>query len=196
MQGLGVIGSARWQRLLMRKFCSERLDIKEYRRAYYLRNKDNRRILNRAYYLQNVDKFRITNRESYAENLDARRIINRDYYAQNKSTRTDSNRRYYLRNKDVVKDYHREYRSRRRDNIKELKREYYLRTLVDPQYYFPRDNDSNKSWKSADLVREYFDSISQALCISCYSDWYRISRAQISYLGGMLLFNSFNPLRF
>jgi hypothetical protein len=93
------------------------------------------------------------------------RQSNREYYNDNKNSRKIYERNYYIRNKDIMKGYYRDY---------------YIKNKENPGPYIRH----NKSWKTPELVRKYFDSIAHLLSVSSYMDWYRISRAQIRQLGG------------
>src|SRR5689334_9639565 len=57
-----------------------------------------------------------------------------------------------------------------------------------PKILYHRDSKVLKSWKTPEVVRDYFESIKSKLHISHYTDWYRISRTQIMELGGAYSF--------
>jgi hypothetical protein len=69
--------------------------------------------------------------------------------------------------------------------MKESNHQNYIRNLENPDTYLSRS--AIKSWKSPELVREFFESIAEQLNISSHPDWYRISYDQIRNLGGMWL---------
>jgi hypothetical protein len=112
-------------------------------------------------------------REYYIRNKDFKSRYDSEYYIRNTNDKRESSHRYYIRNKDNRKKYNREYYLRRRE---------------------VRRSNEMKSWKSPEVVREYFESIVNRLSVSNFSDWYRISRAQIGILGGMsiLCFSPFD----
>ena len=58
-----------------------------------------------------------------------------------------------------------------------------------PKILYHRESKVLKSWKTPELVRDYFESIKAKLHISHYSGWYRISRTQIRDLGGAYSFD-------
>jgi hypothetical protein len=165
--------------------------MKEYDRQYRILNKDkirerkrNYRIENkdmlRAYALRNLNKTREYEREYRLRNKDKLDDYESLYRSLNKSKKRD----YDVRNKRQIEASTRQYYLRNKDRIKDSSRENYIRQHVHPAVYSPRQA-SFKSWKSAATVREYFESISNELSISHFSDWYRVSNLQIRYFGGM-----------
>jgi hypothetical protein len=190
--------------------------IRKSKREYYLRNRDHFLELERQYRKQNKDHIRDRKRELYERNKEKERQSYIDaklnpvaYSPQvrpSKWEREDFVRSYkrenYFRNKSKVsqhqRDYKRQYRIRKKDHVTETNREYYARnkeratqdyldTKSNPDDYFPRASPA-KSWKSPELVREYFESIASDLKVSISTDWYRISRPQIVSLGGMFYY--------
>jgi hypothetical protein len=173
--------------------------MKESKRLYYILNADKRKSYDRQYQLRNKDKVKESKREYHLQNLDKMndsfrqyRLLNRDKiqetmrwrHSQEGDKFKDYDRQYYLQNKDKLqqssRQYHLEHGAKRRD----LQRRYYLQRHSNPEAYLPRT--ALKSWKSPELVREYFESIAKYLHIVEPSDWQRISRVQLRYLGGML----------
>jgi hypothetical protein len=151
-------------------------------------------------------------REASGKKVRIRDQYHRDYYHENKKKRIESRREYdrayYSANKAAKVSYHREYKNRREEKMKEYfrdydrnvrnkdtKRDFHLRNkerIINNRrehYYSQKDINSlpeaNKSWKSPELIREYFESIKGTLLIANHTDWYRISRAQLAKLGGV-----------
>jgi hypothetical protein len=120
-----------------------------------------------------------------------RKQYDHDYYLRNKKLKQEYFRDYYIRNKSTISDYRRQYYTSNKRSVREANRKNYIRNKEHPELYFRRENAS-KSWKTPELVREYFESISKALSITDYTDWYRISFPQVGNLGGM--FRSFLSL--
>jgi hypothetical protein len=160
------------------------LKAAQYYRDYYLRNKNSIKESRRSYYGRHKDTKRLLNRDYYARNKDTLREYYCDYNVRKKDDILASKRRYYSRNKDNKRRYDRDYYLRNKDDIRDSNRDYYVKNKLNPDDYSPRDIVL-KSWKSPDLVREYFESISSLLLISNYNDWYRVSRHQIGHLRGM-----------
>jgi hypothetical protein len=150
---------------------------KEYDRQYYLQTKDKRRNSKHEYYL----RFRDRNQEKMKVSDNRYQPLNKNGY----------DRLYYSQKSDKRRDtkrvYDRLYRAQNKDKIKESFRAKYILNRENPDAYLPRISEFY-SWKSPELVRQYFDSISKQLLINDHNDWYRISRAQIRNIGGMLLF--------
>jgi hypothetical protein len=191
-------------RTAKRTFCGKI----EYDREYYRRNKDNKSLSIREYYHQHKDDIDEASREHYKRNKEDKRNYSRDYGVRKLLEKKDYNRDFYLRNQDNIRDAKRAYYVQKKDDKKEYNRFYYLRSKAkrrrpldfnreyQQNYYIQNKENSElytpresllKSWKSPELVREYFDSIATQLHISNHSDWYRISRLQIGDLGGMCL---------
>jgi hypothetical protein len=164
-------------------FCRNPLKVystttkRDYDRDFRERNKEALQERAKLYKFENQDDIKIKQREYY-NNLDksARKLQLRDYYIKNQSTLKERARRLfrdgYLRNRDVV-------------NLKARKR--YLASKKNKVVYSPRSHARHKSWRSVALVRDYFDALAKELHISNYTDWYRISRAQIISAGGTFL---------
>jgi hypothetical protein len=172
----------------------------DYRLEYRIRNLDNIRRFQREYYLRNKNKFggkrckgednlKEYRREYNSINKDAKRNYRLEYMTRNKDKIKGSNDEYLLLNNEVMRDYRRNYNVINKRHIRLSQREYYLQHLANPLTYSPRI--AVKSWKSPELVREYFDSIVRQLSISDYSDWYRISRIQLAKLGGIFVCRCF-----
>jgi hypothetical protein len=123
------------------------------------------------------------NREYYDQNKDSRKDTVREYHHRNKENISESGRAYYSRNKDNSQDVHRGYRHRNKETLRDRKLAYYLQHRTSSHVYSPRK--SRASWRTQESVRAYFDSIKGQLLIVNYTDWYRISRSQITKLGGV-----------
>lgn len=136
---------------------------KEIDRRFRIRNKDQRNNYSRLYRFRNPDK--VVTREVTVVDLKMKEYET----SRNKDKRRESKRQYYFRNKD---------------RIGESLQQYYVRTHKTPDIYLRR-NDFLKSWKSPELVRDYFSSVAGQLQISKHSDWYRVSRGQLCELGGV-----------
>lgn len=160
-------------------------NVKQYNLEYYERNKDDRKKAVHEYYVRTKDDKRNFNEAYYDEHGDKLRKSFREYYNRNKKHISNMRKDYYARNKLRMRETDREYRKRNKDNKRRANREYYLRTMENPEDYQPRHFEA-KSWKTPDLVREFFDTIAKPLSISEISNWYRISRTQICDLGGMI----------
>lgn len=130
---------------------------------------------------------------SSTETTRSRIDYNRQYYLQTEEKKKDSARRYYAQNEDREKALKRGYRLENGDKRREYGREYHVRKLQNPETYVPRST-ANKSWKTPELVRAFFDSIAKQLHILEPSDWYRISNYQIIALGGQTLYRKFAHL--
>jgi hypothetical protein len=170
---------------------------KDYNSNYYIRNKAAIRERKRLYYLRNKDSIGDSNREKYVgdSNLkdygvrrkESRSQYVRNYGMRNKLSRSQYLRDYYIRNKDIISELKRDNYTRNKRNFREYRRQHYIRSKEFPELYSPRDI-TIKSWKTPELVRDFFDAIGKKLSISNYTDWYRVSRPQILYLGGMCCF--------
>jgi hypothetical protein len=157
---------------------------KIYRHKYYILNKDREKNYSRGHYLRNQETKKKSYRHYYLENLSEKRKANHEYYVRNKSNVKEYNRQYYARNSAYRSDLNHDYALRSVDNRREKNRLLYIRSKEFPETYVSRDA-ANKSWKSPELVRAHFEAIGKQLGISCHTDWYRISRVQLSNLGGM-----------
>lgn len=174
---------------------------KFYQCEYYLRNIDALKLSLRRYYTQNKDRKRETrnqtinseSRRAYSVvNIDKLREYERLYHAENKDTRAEYQRQYYFKvrdrkkssqcdNKISLKEYNQSYYTQNHDKILDAKRLSYCRQHGRNSYLVRVDA---KSWKTPAIVREYFDATAKQLQIADYSDWYRISRVQMSDIGG------------
>jgi hypothetical protein len=160
---------------------------REYDRRLYLQNKDRKRESARRYYLLNEDKKRDYERQFYLQHKDRKKDYIRQYNLLNEDKKKDYGREYYLQNEDKTKEYFRQYVDENKNKVKELNRQLRARNHDHPESYLPRTSE-NKSWKTPDAVRNYFESVSNELGISSYHDWYRISSFQIHSLGGTFFF--------
>lgn len=122
-------------------------------------------------------------REYYAENSNKIKESTLGYYFQNKDRMKESQRRYRLQHRGEMALYERGYRRRHKDTVNESQRRYYFRDHVNPDAYLARDFEF-KSWKSPQSLREYFEFVALQLRISSPADWRRVSRPQITELGG------------
>jgi hypothetical protein len=154
---------------------------KESQRRFYLRNKDQKRESVRLYYLQNLSKRKEYLAQYRHRNNAEIQEYNRQYRNQNRLKNLD----YNIRNKHRIAASMRDYYIRNKDKVKKTARESYVRTLDYPDSYAPRLAALN-SWKSPERVREFFELIAKRLQILHYTDWYRISRTQVSELGGVI----------
>lgn len=174
----------------------------------------------RQYYLQRKDKnpeFRTRNVDSRVEYHRQYNLLNKDKNAEYRARKLDAkpgyHRHYYLRNKDKNP----EYRMSNGDSRVEYRRQYYLQN-ADKNADYRAQNDrtdylqqyslgkkefnrsahgylrTNLSWKTPDLVREYFESVASQLNISTIGDWYRISKKQLDQYKGSPLCNKFGNL--
>jgi hypothetical protein len=164
-----------------REFSDRKDKMKAYDRQYRLRNADLRKDYERQYLLLNNDKMKEYHHRYRARNPDKMKEYER---ARNQDKRRESKLLYRMRNEDKIREWKRRYQLRHKDKISDSKRDYYLRKHDSPESYLPR-NTIVKSWKTAEEIREHFDSIAKRLQITHYTDWYRISRSQIRELGGM-----------
>jgi hypothetical protein len=182
-------------------------------RNYYLRNNDTKKKSNREYYILNRDSIRKYQREHnaqhnerkdyflhyrkenehelkkygrdyYIRNNDSKRTASREYYRRNLDNKREKSREYYNRNLDDVKECYHDYYQRNKDNRNDYRRDYYVRNKENPELYSPRETVF-KSWKTPAEVREFFESIANDLSVNDFTDWYRVSRAQIFSFGGI-----------
>jgi hypothetical protein len=153
-------------------------EMKVYDRQYRLRNMDKLRESKRQYRIKNKDKMQ----GYYDQYKDSLKEYHRQYQIRNRNKVNESNREYYFRNGDKRREESRQYNFRNKDMRKE--RQFYSRSHQNPDSYLPRRIEV-KSWKTPELVREYFESIAKQLHVTDYTDWYRISRPLIDNLGGM-----------
>lgn len=107
-----------------------------------------------------------------------RSSYDRLYYRQNKDKLNEQHRQFCTRNKDSRKEYHRQFRAQNKDKMKEASRLYVIRHRIG------EPSPARRSWKTPELVRDYFETVAKKLQILEYSDWYRISDFQIRNLGG------------
>lgn len=130
------------------------------------------------------------------ENVEA----SRQYCIRNKDIRRDYQRRYQSRNRPAILDNQMQYRFRNVEKIEyESNQQYRLRRTgpkqrdkirIENRCTISSRSDSsghNISWKSSEVVRDYFESIAKDLQIGNFVDWYRISRHQIDTLQGTCL---------
>jgi hypothetical protein len=182
-----------------------------YLREYYLRNKgrwikkkkvqesDEAKVYLREYDVRNREKRQdyLNARGGRSDVNDSRRAYQREYYIRNigkeKNRKESENakqypREYTDRNKEKKQDYDhsisQEKYARTKDTIRDYSLRYYLQNRTSSDIYSPRDK-AVKSWKTPELVREYFESIRGKLLITNYTDWYRISQTQLAKLGGV-----------
>jgi hypothetical protein len=141
----------------------------------------------RLYYLQNEDKKKDSAQRYYSQNEERKKNSNRRYRLENEDKSKDYSRKYSAENESKMKEYLRGYNLQHKDLARESNRQYRIRTHDHPETYLPRVTTTTtlKSWKTPELVREYFDSIAGRLQIANSTDWYRVSRAQIRSLGGV-----------
>jgi hypothetical protein len=186
------------QRSLLR-CVSERIEKKdnEYDKLYYVQNEDKKKEYARQYYVQNDDSVREAKRryrlrtedttkeyfhQYYLENHANKKDYARQYFLLNKEKKRESNRQYDALNHVQRKEYLRQYQLRNKNKMKESSDRYRYRANMNPNTF---RRAPLKSWKSPEIVREYFDSIAVQFHIATYTDWYRISSIQIRHLGGM-----------
>jgi hypothetical protein len=176
--------------------------IKEEKLRYRLLNDDKIKEAKQQYYLSNLDKIRKARREHYlrkkstttSDNLskldDANRESKARYRMNNKEMEREYCRRYDLENEAIRKVYHRRYHARNGEVLREHRRENYVRLHGgDSHHLRPPETIATsvlkRSWNCPSSVREFFESLNNELHISTFSDWYRISRSQMYYLGGI-----------
>jgi hypothetical protein len=172
-------------------YLRNRDDISKSRQEHYVRNKDIICEAKRTYYLLNKDSVIGARREYYRRNKDSMkesmREYHRTYYFQHKNhtgedvyqfqrericnelrkrNREEANRAYYLRNKDKNRE--------RESYIRAVKKSAGSTRLM-----------GRRSLKTPALVRDYIEALGKQLHISDYTDWYRISRTQITNVGGL-----------
>jgi hypothetical protein len=150
---------------------------------FRLGDRDKRNDYNRRYHLQNKHKRFESNRQYDLDNADRKREYDREYHRRHKAKISESKRLYYVQNQDLLQELTRRYSQQHKDKIRDVNRQHRVRNHSNPEAYLPRNIES-KSWKSPDLVREYFESITHQLHISNFSDWYRISTEQLKDLEG------------
>ena len=87
--------------------------LKEYHKAYRLKNKDKKKEVNRLYRLNNKEFIKQYQKhygkEYYLKNKDKKKKLNRLDYFKNKDKKKELNRLYHLKNLDKVKQYKRLY---------------------------------------------------------------------------------------
>jgi hypothetical protein len=166
--------------------------LNESTRLYNRRNAALKQEANENYYLQHLDKKREFSQRYSRENKDVLREPKRQYRVRNKERKEEYTRQFRLKKKakrlrrlvplrsdDLLRESKRFYRSRNKDKLKVSQRLY--RLLDKMRGGVVRES---KSWKTSELVREYFESITTQLSVSHQEDWYRISRSMIRNLGG------------
>jgi hypothetical protein len=165
--------------VLLRGLSDNSESIEQFR----VENKEEKKDYDRKYNLQN--KYKRSEYKLYyrAEHVDRKKLYNEQYHLQHNDKEIESKRRYRLENKDRKREYFRRYNYLNKDKIRDSNRQYRVEHHSNPEIYLPRNIES-KSWKSPELVREYFESIAKQLNISNFSDWYRISRMQVIELEG------------
>jgi hypothetical protein len=113
----------------------------------------------------------------------SRRQYLREYYHRNDEDIKEGSRRFHHRNKENISDRKRAYYSRNKDAWQVNNHWHHIQNRTSSGVYSPRK--PKKSWNIPELVRSYFESIKGQLLIVNYTDWYRISYAQIAKLGGV-----------
>lgn len=156
----------------------QRKKKREYDSVYRARNKDKRMQASRVYGFLNKDK---------------KKEYDRLYHSEHKTKIEEMTREFRLRNKELKVDSNRRYNAENRDKIRESNRHYRIENHFNPGTYLPRDSES-RSWKTPELVRDYFEAIAKRLHVSEHTDWYRISRATIGKEGGSSLLDKFGTL--
>ena len=184
---------------------SQKKEYKEYKRKYYLQNKERMKESNREYYLKNKDKMKEFGRNYRIQKKEKKKELNQNYYFEKKDKIKTSLQEYYIENKDKLKEYNHEYYLENKEKRKESNKEYRNKNKdkikqLTIQKNIERNNGIYSplySWKSEDSVREYFERISPLLHINDLSDWYRISRPQINDMKGIyshIFYNSIDKL--
>eukprot|EP01127_Copromyxa_protea_P014851 TRINITY_DN4197_c0_g1_i1.p1 TRINITY_DN4197_c0_g1~~TRINITY_DN4197_c0_g1_i1.p1 ORF type:complete len:722 (+),score=134.76 TRINITY_DN4197_c0_g1_i1:213-2168(+) len=171
-----------------------------YYAQYYAKNKETLSLQNKQYHLNNKDAINQKKREYHLNNKEAIKKRKREYYLKNKEAIKEKMKEYHQKNKEVIKEREREYRSNNREAIKERLREYRLNNKeeINKQRREHRLNNpiprKTRNWQTPENVREFFESVGKQLYIAEPSDWYRISRDQLTNLGGWGLYTAFKSL--
>lgn len=171
--------------------------IKESKRQFRLLHKDRLNELQHEYERQNRDKISLAKREYYLKKRSELRQSHRVYRTHNVALISQSKHEYYRQNKDRLLESQLLYSVENKGKLKVIKKDYYLRNgdvrraclreyrcrnHDDPAGYLARSAAAN-SWKTPELVRQYFERNVDRLGINNLSDWYRISRIQVNAAG-------------
>uniref|UniRef100_A0A6H1ZIK1 Putative homing endonuclease n=1 Tax=viral metagenome TaxID=1070528 RepID=A0A6H1ZIK1_9ZZZZ len=100
---------------------------KEWRRNYYLKNRERILQYRKKYYIKNKEKVNADNEEWKKNNREKMRKYSLDYYYRNKNEIDDKNKKYRELNKDKIKEYGKQYRGKNKDAIKERNRIYQIK---------------------------------------------------------------------
>ncbi len=167
--------------------------MKDYKREYYIQNKDRKekhpeeeiqkknqkKEYDRAYYLLNKEKKKEYCQKYSIQNRDKMKEYFRDYYIQNKEKKKEYKREYYHKSIDKIKEY--------KIKNKEKINQYFRKKNIEKQIEKNDNYVPLNSWKTNELIREFFEKIAPVLHINDLSDWYRISREQIIDLKGIIV---------
>lgn len=164
----------------------DKTTLQKYWREYYIRKKEQKAKKSGIVSRRDVRKESEVdyNRDYYLRNKESWKGSNHGYYSDNFRERVNYFRKYYDRNVENKCDSNSDYNELNRETRRISNRVNYVKALRNPTSYCPRDS-MIKSWKTRERIREYLGSLGKQLFISQFTDWYRISRAQICHLGGM-----------
>jgi hypothetical protein len=152
--------------------------IKDRKRRYYLKNLDTIKANQREYKRANKAVIKVRNQEAYRRLREAKRPCESLYFGDSEIELNCVSHGYF---EESNVEGGGEIRKRRRSNSI---------SISDPRSdrveYVPRET-FNQPWKSRFAVREFFDRIgANEFRIGDLSDWYRVSRPQVSQFGGIV----------
>eukprot|EP01124_Arcella_intermedia_P027271 TRINITY_DN5296_c0_g1_i3.p1 TRINITY_DN5296_c0_g1~~TRINITY_DN5296_c0_g1_i3.p1 ORF type:complete len:419 (-),score=98.24 TRINITY_DN5296_c0_g1_i3:6-1262(-) len=159
--------------------------IKTLLQHYYHKNKIAIKEKNKQYYLRNRENIMERMREYGEKHRGAKRARGREYYECNRERIKARQRDYYVHNVLVVRERSKEYRVRNKAVVDEKNRLYRLRHRK-PRRVLP--------WATPEHVMRFFAHTLSELRVSAPEEWYRVSRDQISRLGGGNLWYPFRNL--
>eukprot|EP01124_Arcella_intermedia_P021968 TRINITY_DN3174_c0_g1_i5.p1 TRINITY_DN3174_c0_g1~~TRINITY_DN3174_c0_g1_i5.p1 ORF type:complete len:431 (+),score=96.59 TRINITY_DN3174_c0_g1_i5:19-1311(+) len=167
-----------------RDYLRRKEQVKEARKRYYLENMPKVKDRQREYRLKAREGIRERLREYRRANEGALREKRRAYLAQNRERLAAMQRQRRLSDPGA-REQQRLYRINHKEALRDRRR------LREREKKAPR---KTKSWSSPAEVLAFLEHAKEQLHISQPSDWYRISRSEISRVGGKNLFNVFGGL--
>lgn len=98
--------------------------MKEYRKQYYKKNKEEEKESHKQYYKENKEKIKEYKKQYREENKEEIKEYQNQWYQENKEKMKEYNKQYHKENKEKIKEYnkqyHKQYRKENKEKLKEL----------------------------------------------------------------------------
>eukprot|EP01126_Amoeba_proteus_P057516 TRINITY_DN7322_c0_g1_i1.p1 TRINITY_DN7322_c0_g1~~TRINITY_DN7322_c0_g1_i1.p1 ORF type:complete len:492 (-),score=95.57 TRINITY_DN7322_c0_g1_i1:356-1627(-) len=170
---------------MRRQRCHENKEaLHSIQRRYRLNHKEALLQANRLHRIQKKEVIEEARRVHRRENKVFFHQLNGQYNRENKEERRKAQRLYFLKNKSLLNEKSRQYYLQNKAVIRERQRQRYIQ-VTNRLYLKGSTPRSVKSWKDTEQIRNFLESLRVPLHITCFSDWYRVSKDDICKLGGL-----------